>query len=102
MANNLQNNPIVLDAVMAAGYQDSVPAPPNGFMIYPRIIHWDNPTTAGHQFRIDDAGGNILFTATAKAAGQGEYFDVAEGVRWPDLWKLVTLQSGVLYIYFTT
>lgn len=102
MANDLTSNPLVLDTVMVGGYQAQVPAPPNNLMIYPRVIHWDAPTTAGHQFEIDDSLGNILFKATCKANGQGEYFEVADGVRWEDLWELVTLQSGILYIYFTT
>lgn len=102
MANDLSSNPLILDSVMADGYQDSTPPPPNGLMIYPRVIHWDAPTTAGDVFEIDDSLGNILFKATAKANGQGEYFEVADGVRWEDLWQLVTLDSGVLYIYFTT
>jgi hypothetical protein len=103
MANNFTSNPIILDTVMASGYQATILGVPNNLKLYPRVIHWDAPTTAGHQFEIDDAVvGNILFKATCRANNQGEYYEVADGVRWPAQWKLVTLQSGVLYIYFTT
>ena len=102
MANDFSSNPIILDAVMIAGYQTTTGGVPNNLEIYPRIIHWDAPVAAGDVFEIDDALGNILFKATCSANGKGEYFDVAEGVRWPAEWQLVTLDSGVLYIYFTT
>jgi hypothetical protein len=100
MANNFTSLPIILDTVMASGYE--LLSPPNTLDLYPRLIHWDNPTTAGHVFEIDDKDSNILFRATCRANGQGEYFDIAEGVRWAGLWKLTTLDSGVLYIYYAT
>lgn len=102
MANDFSSLPIILDSVMAVGYQDPSNNPPNDLRLYPRIIHWDAPVAAGDQFEIQDSAGNILFKATCKANGEGMYFDVAEGVRWEPLWQLVALDSGVLYIYFTT
>ena len=100
MANNFTSNPLVLDTVMASGYE--VLATINNLNLYPRVIHWDAPAVAGHIFRIDDSASNILFKATCAANGKGEYFPVADGVRWESLWQLVTLDSGVLYIFFTT
>jgi hypothetical protein len=102
MVNNYLNLPMVLDSVMAAGYQNTAGIP-NNLGIYPRIIHWDGATLlAGDVFEIHDHLGNILFAATCSANGQGEYFDIAEGVRWEPLWQLVTLDHGTLYIWYTT
>jgi hypothetical protein len=103
MANDFANQPMVLDSVMAAGYQAPATGAPNNLKIYPRIIHWDGADLlAGDVFEIDDSAGHILFTATCPANGQGAYFDVAEGVRWEALWQLVTLDGGILYIWYTT
>jgi len=100
MSNSFARNPIVLDSVMASGYEDS--SPPNNLDIYPRVIRWIAPTTAGHQFEIDDKDGNLLFKATCTANGVDQEFQVAEGTRWAGLWKLITLQSGTIYLYFST
>jgi hypothetical protein len=102
MANDFSSNPLILDGVMASGYQTLIAGVPNNLTIYPRVIKWDAPVAAGDVFEIDDHLGNILFKHTCVANGQGETFDVAEGVRWEALWQLITLASGKLYIYFTT
>lgn len=103
MANDFSSQPMVLDSTMLAGYQDPSNNPPNNLGIYPRIIHWDGADlVAGDTFEIDDSAGDILFAATCPANGQGQYFDVAEGVRWERLWQLVTLSHGKLYIWYTT
>ena len=94
---------MVLDSVMGAGYQVVATGAPNNLGIYPRVIHWDGADLlVGDTFEIDDHSGNILFTATCPANGQGAYFDIAEGVRWEPLWQLVTLAHGILYIWYTT
>lgn len=85
---------------MASAYSAS--SPPNNLLLYPRYIEWDAPTSAGDEFEIDDGAGNILFKYTAPANGQTQYLEVASGVRWPSSWQLVTLDSGTLYIWFTT
>jgi hypothetical protein len=103
MANDFSGLPMVLDGTMASGYQTLIGGVPNNLKIYPRIIHWDGADlAAGDTFEIDDSAGNILFTATCPANGQGQYFDVAEGVRWEAQWQLVTLAHGKLYIWYTT
>ena len=101
MANDFTSNPLILDTAMVGGYQ-AQSGVPNGLMLYPRVIRWDAPVAAGDQFQIEDSNGNILFKATCAANGQGEDFEVAEGVRWEDLWTLSLIDSGTLYIYFTT
>ncbi len=103
MANDFANLPMVLDSVMAAGYQDPATGAPNNLGIYPRIIHWDGADLlAGDVFEIQDSAGNVLFTATCEANMKGQYFYVAEGVRWEPMWQLVTLDGGILYIWYTT
>lgn len=103
MSNNFASNPIILDGVMASGYQTVIAGVPNNLKVYPRVIHWDAPTTAGHQITIiDNVVGNTLFNATCRVNNQGEYYEVADGVRWPAQWRLTVLGSGIVYIYFTT
>ena len=102
MANDFSSNPIILDGVMAAGYQTLIAGVPNNLLVYPRVIKWDAPVAAGDVLEVDDSAGNILFKHTCAANGLGETFDIAEGVRWEAEWQLVTLDSGVAYIYFTT
>jgi len=103
MANDFTSLPFVIDTVMPDGYQDTILGVPNNLLVYPRVIHWDNPTAPGDAFEIiDDVDGRILFTGTCAVAGEGGYFQVADGVRWPAQWRVSVLDSGTLNIYFTT
>lgn len=102
MANDFTSNPIILDGVMASGYQTLIAGVPNNLKLYPRVIKWDAPTNAGDVLEVQDSAGLTLFKHTCAANGLGETFDIAEGVRWEAEWQAVTLDSGTAYIYFTT
>jgi hypothetical protein len=103
MANSFLNLPLVLDGVMAQGYQHPSNGAPNNLLLYPRLLLWDAPTAANHVLEIQDEDGVILFHATAIGANDsGGPFVIPDGIRWPALWRLTTLQSGVLYIFAIT
>lgn len=99
MANDFTRLPIVLTTTMGATYRNS--SPPNVLSIYPEIIFWLQPSTAGHTFVIGDPAGNTIFTGYCEANNQSQYFAVAPATRWFD-WQLTTLASGTLYIWFKT
>jgi len=102
-SNILTGSPLVINSVMSSGYPDDPDNPaPNRLDIYPQIIQWDKPTTAGHQLEIDDGSGNVLFRAVAPANGEGGYFKLAKGIRWEELWRVSVLQSGQVRIYYKT
>lgn len=99
MFNNFSNSPMILDSVMPSTYRNSSPV--NNLSVYPLRIYWFNPATIGDTFQFQAPDGSDLFDGRCEAAGQSQYFDVAPGTEWKD-WKLATLASGKLYLYFKT
>ena len=61
-------------------------------------VRWVGPTTAGHQCVIQAANGKVYWEATASVANA----DIADDLigPWMQDFKLVTLGSGRVYIYY--
>jgi hypothetical protein len=96
---DVSQNPVEIHFVMSSSYQNS--SPPNNLALYPRRIEWDNPASAGHVVTIKDGSGAVVFQATAKSAGDSQYFVQRAPVRWNDF-IVSRIDSGTLYLYFKT
>lgn len=99
MANNISNNPIILDTTGTVGYNIAQP------LTVTKIV-WEAPTTAGHIAQIVRAVDNttVLVEATAGAndVGASVAFDFNTPIIFPQAqggWYLKTLGSGKLLIY---
>lgn len=99
MANDFSKNPLSIDSVMAATYQNS--SPPNALAIFPRKIYWFNPANIGDLVNIIAADGKLLWAARCEVANQSQFFDAPVSDKWRDF-QVSVLGSGTLYIYFST
>ena len=93
MANNLTDNPMILDTA-GGGVLTSA-------RIQPAKIRWDGATTAGHTLLIKDSAGIVKYTSTAGGANNVEESTFVPHETWAGL-ELTTLSSGKVYIYRIT
>lgn len=91
MANDLANNPMVLDTTASAVFTD-------GRKI--QAIVWVAPTTVAHTcVLIDKSGGSKkIWSATCAVANEGASITFPKGL-FVDALYLNTLGSGTVYIY---
>lgn len=116
MSNSYNQQPIVITTVMGAGWKslqtlNSTNQPvtaqnvgvtiPSQFGINVYKVIWDNPTTAGHTFTIvDPQNSNVLLAGTAGVANQDVEYDFESApANWRDF-KVTTISSGTLYIFY--
>ena len=90
MANDITNNPLLLDTAAATSI--------TAITFVATKIRWVGATTAGHTVSITNAGGTVKFAGEATGANysESEHFDpplIFEGLIMP------TLASGKIYIY---
>lgn len=94
MANNIQNNPLIIDTA-GAGTLISTP-----FRI--KKVRWVGGTTAGHEATITDQNGTVFWTSVAVGVNYVEETDFSTMDRARTVLnglKVPTLGSGKLYIY---
>lgn len=116
LANSYNSCPIKIDTVMASGWKGlqtlntgNLPSTAQQFsgavVRQPGLrvfkVEWDGATTIGHTFSIIDPNDNtILLNGTANAASQDIQYDFTENpAHWRDF-KVTTLASGILYIWY--
>lgn len=115
MANNYNTQPILIDSVMGAGWRSlqtlntgNQPATaqnagltiPSQFGMNVYKIVWTKPTTIGHTFVIvDPQNSNVLFEGAAGVANQDVEYTFYAPANWRDF-KVTTIQSGVLEIFY--
>lgn len=88
MANDLTGNPLSVDTAAT-------------IISRPVFVHrmvWESPTTAAHTLDVTDNAGHKLFAKTAIAGGTGIAYEREIGASVSGI-KVVTIQSGTLYIY---
>lgn len=98
---NAFGNPIVLDGTMAATWQNTANngAPANQDINVQKIV-WDGATTAGHQFILQYGDATLFAQATAPSTPSAPVmYDFFGGRKLKDF-KLSTLGSGKVYIYY--
>ena len=92
MANDLTNNPWVIDTAAATVL--------TAMRLRVRGVRWVDATTAGHKATIQNAAGKIVWDSTAAAANNVEGDQISDFGPFPDWDGLIvpTLASGKLYI----
>jgi hypothetical protein len=102
----ITNNPIIVAQVMAVSYQNQ-PGKLNNLAIFPRRIYWYDPQATSDKVVIKtSATGKVLWEATCEAIHKSQYVELQEigdgsGSKWND-WIVTVLDSGTLYIWFTS
>lgn len=114
MANNYNNNPILIDTVMASGWRASQtlnsgnlpatlqnPGPiTRQWGIRVVKIEWTNIASAGDKIIIvDPVDSTVKFQATAQSLDDKLYDVVDSGMPWKDF-KVSTIGSGLLLITY--
>jgi hypothetical protein len=99
MANNLLENPMVIDTAFStkASAVVNINVPPGGWVI--DHIRWYAPTTASHTFVIKSADGNTILLTDYCVVGNTSVEYAMYGMKIEDF-QVPTLASGVLYIYY--
>jgi hypothetical protein len=65
-----------------------------------RGLRWVGATTAGHTVVIQDSDSIVLWASVASGANYVEESDCPQ--TWQKDFKVVTLASGILYVYLAT
>lgn len=92
MANDLTASPLIIDTASSTMLVE-VP-------IFIKRIRWVGATTAGHQVIIQDVNGRVLWESVAAGANNVESESQDAVGLWPTGFKVPTLGSGKLYIYY--
>jgi hypothetical protein len=92
MANNINNNPFILDTAA-----DNIVAP--GQKLYPKSMVYSGGTAAAHIASVEDGNEVEKCTLTITGAGQTVAFNFPAGFEMDGL-SLGTLSSGKAYLYF--
>ena len=87
MANDLTQNPLILDTAATTLLQDGP--------CFIKSVRWVNATTAGHTAVLQDAESNVWWDSIASGANYVEE-DMIE--RWVTGIRLTTIGSGKVYV----
>lgn len=106
-ANTFTGMPFIIQTSMTTTYKNTTGtgAPVNNLSIYPLVIEYFNPQTAGNTVSIVDANGNLLFNCEAETTTQSQYFKIADQTRWQDFKVTMTNSSTTndqVYIWYKT
>ncbi len=103
MANSYNSMPIVINATMSAGWRSlqTLNTGTNATGIRVFKVIWDAPSTVGNTFEIvDPVDSTVLLTGTCSVASQDIQYNFDENpASWRDF-KVTTLSSGTLYIWY--
>lgn len=101
MANSLNQNPIVIDTVMAQGYKAAV-ASSLGSLFTLKIdkVYWESPVTVGDKVTIvDPDNGNVILDLTCDVAGKSQWVDWTAHPKLVANFRVAVIGSGTLYVY---
>jgi hypothetical protein len=91
MSNDVTRSPLILDTAGSTIYN------PGGIAV--KRVRWESVSaSAGDTVVIQDAGGRVLWESIAPGSNFTDS-DLLETI-WPTGFKVPTLASGKLYIYF--
>lgn len=99
MANNFLSNPIVINAVMSGTYQSNIAAIYQRPYLRIEKVYWEGPITIGDQAVLQDGAGNIILPLRCESPAQSQVVDWSANPKSIRDFQVVTLDSGILYIY---